>query len=157
MKIIIICIVLLFYSLLVSAQPSNLELFSSSGGLYVSSKQEICWSLGEVIIDVASNKESLSTSGFEQGILISPELDKFNISIYPNPSSDIVYLKILENKFVNIGCRVEVRDVSGRLLLNLKMTDDCIRISLGGYVDGLYVLSLVDAKSARSFKIVKLK
>ncbi len=69
--------------------------------------------------------------------LSESELD--NLSVFPNPSSDIVtVISTAEN------LNVKLYDVSGRLILERKMSGKQIELNVSGLSNGMYRLVLVD-------------
>lgn len=64
-----------------------------------------------------------------------------NVSIYPNPASDIV--KILNNNDLNISC-VEIIDLTGRIVLSTEKTDN---IDISVIPEGQYFVKIIGEKT----------
>ena len=72
--------------------------------------------------------------------------------LYPNPAGDL-----LQVEWEGEAARLQVYDVQGRSLLSLPLTGNQVRLSLDGWANGLYFLSLLTENglvSAR-FQVIK--
>lgn len=81
--------------------------------------------------------------------IINP--DSKMISVFPNPTSDIVTIKI--NDFTH-AVLYTISDITGRKLLSGKLLDESSTIDLGTLANGIYLFQL--EKSNQSFKIIKI-
>ncbi|MBV6442713.1 MAG: T9SS C-terminal target domain-containing protein [Haliscomenobacteraceae bacterium CHB4] len=77
---------------------------------------------------------------------ILPNL-KNNITVYPNPTSGIVYMDNCQN------CTVEVFNVLGNLVFQQQSQPD--QLNLSGLPDGMYVIKMSNGKTNHSKKIIK--
>ncbi|HPL03981.1 MAG TPA: S8 family peptidase [Bacteroidales bacterium] len=68
--------------------------------------------------------------------------------IYPNPTSDIIFVKIYESEeFVNIY------DLTGRLVLNQKVYNEISKVNLGDLTEGVYFIHFIN--SGKTKKLIK--
>jgi hypothetical protein len=73
------------------------------------------------------------------------------IKIYPNPTSDIVYISGLQR-----GLELQLEDISGKQLLRRKVQTETEQISLHSYPVGSYLIYILDgAERIRSKQIFK--
>lgn len=71
-----------------------------------------------------------------------------NPSIYPNPASDYIYIKNLENLII-----YKIIDVSGRLLKEGKVVSEIVDVSV--LPKGNYLLQLITSENTFNFKFIK--
>ncbi len=77
------------------------------------------------------------------------------ITIFPNPSKDLIYLRVNNNEPVN---KVEIFNLNGQLLIskvinyNIQTTD----INLNGLKKGMYLIKATNKKSVFLSKIIKI-
>ncbi|HOE38264.1 MAG TPA: T9SS type A sorting domain-containing protein, partial [Bacteroidales bacterium] len=68
--------------------------------------------------------------------------------IYPNPASDIIFVKIYERKEI-----VEIFDLTGRLVLNQEIYGEISEIKLGDLTEGVYFIHFIN--SGKTKKLIK--
>ena len=74
------------------------------------------------------------------------------LSVYPNPTADVLVLKTGELKNVTYA----ISDASGKQLRTAKVKSEEERIDFSNYVQGVYHLSVVqDGRVLKTFSIVK--
>ena len=69
-----------------------------------------------------------------------------NITIYPNPSSDFIYIKS------NNELEAAVFDITGKLIMNEYFTK---KLDVSFLEKGTYILNLTDGINTKSHKIIK--
>ena len=72
-----------------------------------------------------------------------------SINIYPNPTSNKVYLKGL------VPSTIELYNVKGRLLEHRETTGIDEDISLNSYSNGVYYVRVSSSKGNQSYRIIK--
>lgn len=72
-----------------------------------------------------------------------------SISVYPNPTRDIVSLNISGNL---VGSKAVLSDVNGRRIMEVPLTSTLVTINLAKYSSGVYLLT---TSMGQSFRIVK--
>ncbi|SHK79690.1 T9SS type A sorting domain-containing protein [Chryseobacterium polytrichastri] len=77
------------------------------------------------------------------------ELEKETVKIYPNPTTDFVYVKLNSKTKID---DVEVYDVSGRLVLKTKLESD--KLDLRTLNQGVYMISFKNP-DIKPIKIIK--
>ena len=75
-------------------------------------------------------------------------------SIYPNPTTNLLQLKVKDNGDTNLS--YQLFDINGILLKSEKLTGDQTTISLGNLISATYFLKVIDNKiELKTFKIIK--
>lgn len=140
----------------VNAQESVL----SSGGNSSGSSGNVSYSVGQIFYKTVDGATAYLSQGVEQPFEIQTVLgqDNFNVnlelSVYPNPTTDVIYLKIKESNFESI--QYQLFDINGRLIENNKVFENSTIIQMGKYPEAIYLLKVLDNnKEVKTFKIIK--
>lgn len=84
---------------------------------------------------------------------VSVNYNNVKITVYPNPTTDIVYISGVE-----IGYKVRVYNSLGKLISTVNVMSDRQAINLGSEQAGFYYLNVEDAgKKVGSYKLLKTK
>ena len=67
--------------------------------------------------------------------------DEFEI--YPNPSNNVIWIKAIKNDPLAL---LQILDLTGRLQLEISLSDQLTRIDVSKFVNGMYVLQFQDQK-----------
>jgi hypothetical protein len=163
MKIVLI-LLMLAVTVTGFGQTAKPELISSSGGSFVSSNQQITWSLGEAIIESFTNGNTGLSQGFHQCSYLITAVDEtvvpaIAIKVFPNPVSDFVNVQIAENDQLMGNYVITLTDLLGKQLDKFKPTTNCTKVNLRTFVAGTYFLSVSGSaktiKTIKTFKIIK--
>ena len=140
----------------INAQESVL----SSGGNSSGSSGNVSYSVGQIFYKTVDGTTAYLSQGVEQPFEIQIVLgqDNFNVNlellVYPNPTTDIIYLKINESTFESI--QYQLFDINGRLVENNKVSENSTIIQMGKYPDAIYLLKVIENnKEIKTFKIIK--
>lgn len=123
----------------------------NSGAL---SDDNLAYSVGEIYV-VADNPDQTGsgTMGLFQSTTIQilgiTEVVKDEIKIYPNPTTDFVYVKLESKTKIDYA---EVYDISGKLVLKRKIDSD--KIDLRQLKEGNYLLKFNNPE-LKAIKIIK--
>ena len=103
--------------------------------------------------NLMSNKAWIITgdtyNGECQSVLSTSEtISKNEISIYPNPATDFIYVKILKG-----SNNYKIFDASGRIVLQDDLKTEKINISI--LTKGNYILQIISKDQIQSFKFIK--
>jgi hypothetical protein len=154
-----------------SGQSINPEVTSSAGGFFQGTNASLSWTIGECVIETFSNTNYILTQGFQQSyaevstLVETPEFD-FDISVYPNPTSDFFWIesskayKTLENKLQSFeNLKAELFDLHGRVLHEQNLVQTREKISLKGFAQNYYILNISTDKGmlVKSYKILLSK
>ncbi|MBB4805781.1 hypothetical protein HNP38_001053 [Chryseobacterium defluvii] len=111
-------------------------------------------SVGEIyVIPTDPNQSNSGTMGMLYQTVLQVlgvnELEKENIKIYPNPTTDFIYVKL--NSISKID-EAEVYDASGRLVLKTKLESE--KLDLRTLSQGIYTISFKNS-DIKPIKIIK--
>ena len=137
----------------VSAQ----EVLSTQGNSYSNTQGSVEYTIGEVIINTASNGSNDLTQGFHQtnwkflGMEdLAPNLD---VSIFPNPTSDLLNIRTKEYK----NLFYLLYDSQGNLVSNGELKGEQTVFQVDHLNAGAYFLSVRnETESLKTFQLIKL-
>jgi hypothetical protein len=75
-------------------------------------------------------------------------IDGSQIVLFPNPASETIFIRNAE------GARIDVFDMTGKLVIQQNVSDDLSSIDVSVLVDGAYVVRVVDKKFIRHFRVI---
>lgn len=132
---------------------------SSNGDSKTVGGMEVSWTIGEVIIETFTGNTAIVTQGFHQpGLSVTavtevlfPEME---ISLFPNPTADILSLQFSE--YIE-GLRYILLDVTGKVLENKQILAADVRISMSPYAKGAYILKVIDdsLQNIQTFRVIR--
>ena len=170
MKTIIISFLAIFSFLICEAQTLEPYVIASAGKQVSNSGKSLSYTIGEPVVTTfrSSGNLHILTQGFQQpkDIIIS-NIDNsnlnFNVTFFPNPTRDIVNVKIFNNipdrKFSiillgRIGQILEM-PINRKSINNIEN----IKIDLTNFNEGIYLVLIFDEESKikyGDFRIIKL-
>ncbi|GAA4756957.1 MULTISPECIES: T9SS type A sorting domain-containing protein [Flavobacterium] len=134
----------------------------SSGGNSSGANGSVSYSVGQLFYKTVNGGNANLSPGAEQPFEIQTVLglDNFNISlelsVYPNPTTDKIYLKVKESSFESLQYRLF--DMNGRLLESNKIYDSLTIVQMDNYPEAIYLFKVIDKeKEVKTFKIIKNK
>ncbi len=142
-----------------SAQTNLHELVSSSGGSFSGNNVLMDWSLGEIVTETVSTDNNVLTQGFHQDVYEISEIfrvpnELFEVSVFPNPTSNTVFIKISEKN--NSADNYTISDFSGRCIAAGVLNSDMQSIDFSTFTKGIYILNIYrEGIKVHSFKIIK--
>ncbi len=153
----IICSLLfLLCSTLLTAQES----VNTSGGGAQSATGSVAFSVGQVVYTYHQGSGGSVAQGVQQPYKIEPsglqdENSAIQLSVYPNPTQDIVYLEIKE--FQNTRIQYQLYTIDGGLIEEKTALSSMNEINLLAFPSAAYVLRVTDEKNKiiKSYKISK--
>ena len=131
-------------------QSVSRTVYASSGSELSNGNLVMNFTIGEPITSYFANTDISFSQGFQQGDqrgLGFNELDNNPISIYPNPSNDVVNIKGLK-----AGISYHLTDILGRKLMT-GITSEEMVLNLGNYSTGKYLLVLPELNKSLSIII----
>ena len=144
------CLLIINYS---TAQTS----LNAAGGNFSKEGVTLSYSIGQVFYETNILNEGVQMpyNILEVGIK-DMEGISLNIAAYPNPTRDILELKIETKDFDFKNVQYQISDIEGQRLKSDKINDFQTFISMEKYPKGVYILE-VKAKNSivKTFKIVK--
>jgi hypothetical protein len=135
-----------------------------SGGNATGGGGSVSYSVGQVVY---TTNTSITSGSVAQGVQQPFEISVITgfkqaeditlvCSVYPNPASDFLTLKVENYDKGNLSCKLF--DANGKLLESLKVTGNETIISMANLLPDLYFLKVIDnEKEIKTFKIIKTK
>lgn len=155
-KIISLTLLTFLISHLALGQKGNV----STGGVAAGTGGTACYSIGQTDFITLSGNTGTITQGLQQPyeIQIMTGIESADIgltsSIYPNPTSDNVFLSIANSSTQIFG--LILTDTEGKLISGQNISSDKTSISMTGLSNGTYILTVTkNSKTVKSFKIIK--
>jgi len=157
-KIIFFILVLLFLGL---TELSAQEIVVSSGGSAAGSTGTATYSVGQTFYITSKGTNASIAEGVQQPFEISvvnviegSEAISLSYSLYPNPATDFLILKIENDDNLNLS--YQLFDINGKVLGNEKIEGSETNISLQNFVSATYFLKVLsNSKEVKLFKIIK--
>lgn len=130
------------------------EVIATQGDSYTAAPGTLDFTIGEVVINTASNATTDLTQGFHQTNWKFSGLEdfapEFVITVFPNPTSD--YLHIQTTDYQNL--HVELFDEAGKLVAQENLLTETTSIRVVDLATGNY--SLVVSNHSGKLKLFKL-
>lgn len=143
-------------SLLIAISVSAQEVVSTQGDSYSQASANIDFTIGEVIIETGTDGIYDLTQGFHQSSWVFVGIedfdDRYEVTIFPNPTSDI--LNINASEFMNVT--YAMYDALGKLVMQDKLSAEQTPIPVRNLAPGGYsIILLNEAQKLKTFKLVK--
>jgi hypothetical protein len=143
------------------SQTVSPELITASGDYFKSEQMELVWSIGEIMVETYSNTDNFLTQGFHQtNYEVITKVDNisgidFKISVFPNPTSDLINLQIKGE--IKQSMTYKVVDLQGKILLEESNWTTDQQVNISQFSQNMYLLevSTKDGKKVSVFKIQK--
>ena len=133
----------------------------AQSGVVVSGKniESTCGSLSYTVGDIFYTQKGLGISikeGLQQSYVINELSTKFTlrVSLYPNPTNDLVHFKVENLNYKNLSFRLY--DITGRLITTGRIINDQSVLSLKNFSDNIFIVKVIRGEQEEhSFKILK--
>lgn len=159
-KRIILCI-LSFVSINLTTLYAQ-ESVNSSGGDGAGSGGTVSYSIGQVVYSNVSAIDGIVNQGVQQpyeifSVGLDDRLDiDIEMTVFPNPGTDIIQLRIAENDFQNL--RYQLYDMNGKLLDDQLISNAGTSVRIGNFSNGSYFLKVMNENTyLKTFQIIKNK
>jgi hypothetical protein len=134
---------------------------NAQSGVVVSGKniESTSGSLSYTVGDIFYTQKGLGISikeGLQQSYVINELSTKFTlrVSLYPNPTNDIVHFKVENLNYKNLSFRLY--DITGRLITTGRIINDQSVLSLKNLSDNIFIVKVIRGEQEEhSFKILK--
>jgi len=136
------------------------QVVASAGNYYQNYSGSLAFTIGEPIVATYSQTETVLTQGIHQPVLLNTILMELAglgslISAFPNPTVNMVTLKLPNLKFLSF--RFILMDINGQVLQQKKIVDVETEIPFDKLSSGTYFINVyVGAKQVKILKIIKL-
>lgn len=133
------------------------QLLSTAAGQASNSSIDLSWSLGETLIATHASSEVVLNQGQQQSNAVLTSLRKepglgYQVKVMPNPGRDWVQLIRQE---ISSNSYIELRDSSGRLLLQEAFPGKLFQFDISSYPKGVYLIRLSDGQHSQTFQLIK--
>jgi hypothetical protein len=135
------------------------QVMGSAGSTFSNVSGSISFTIGEGIAQTLTKGGKTLTQGFHQAtisvsILSEISNSDFSISVFPNPASDEVTIKMNQEKVS--GLQYMLFDINGRILIEKHLHAAETKIPVNNFSEGIYVIKVLDGKKElKVFKIIK--
>lgn len=136
------------------------EVISTAGDDVSVDGVAMSFTIGEAVVEMGNTDSIFLTAGFQQSnIIISNALPneevRLKAKVFPNPAKDYFYLEIEQNgknEFFMV-----LHNTKGQFILRQNINASPLKVSLSGFPDGIYYLTLLNQENKRvqQFKVLK--
>jgi len=157
-KLFILLTGIIFCGPVVFCQTIQNSVISSAGGSASSGNVKMDYTLGETVTETFTAGGNTLTQGFHQTNLTLVAIENVElfaeISIYPNPTSELVNIDIPQN-YNEID--INMYDVTGKLIKNQSNANGKVTFDVSTLATGTYYLQVINPKNkqVKTFKLVK--
>ena len=144
-----------------NAQTASPELVSSAGDSFNNTSYQLDWSIGECVTATHNAGDYVITQGLHQGNYVVTSVEDLaadiNISVYPNPTTDLISVSFTDLPSSNgHGNVIIITDINGKILQQAEVTSNVEQLNFSTYANGIYFLTVKqESKLIKSFKIIK--
>ena len=131
---------------------------TAAGGDATGTGGTASYSVGQVVYTTATGTNGSVAQGVQQPFEISVTVGiketsiNLELSVYPNPTTDYLTLKVDDNSDLNY----QLYDLQGKIIANKKVTNATTIIKMEELAKALYFLNVTkNNKVVKSFKIIK--
>ncbi|QGY42989.1 T9SS type A sorting domain-containing protein [Maribellus comscasis] len=152
-----VCIIIIFLCLFSGVKAQ--EVVATAGNSFTNNNLQLNWTLGESVISTLSNQNTVLTQGFHQSKIIVTAVDEFpelsfDISAYPNPTSN--HLKVKIEKTGQQDLFYTLYSLDGRIMAQKQIETSVSEIPMYSYVSATYLLKVFNKNNVlKTFKIIK--
>lgn len=131
---------------------------NAAGGNAAGGGGSVSYSVGQMVFSANAGANGSVTQGVQQPyeisvLSVSENAENINLSVYPNPSTDYLYLTSSDEIS---GLSFQLFDMNGRLLKSEKITENQTNIDMQGLVSATYFVKVNQGnKTVKTFKIIK--
>lgn len=152
---------IIIFFLCVFSKIQAQQTVDASGGEAIGSGGNVSYSIGQTVFTTHTGSNGSVAQGVQQPYEIttvlaidSAEGINLQLSVFPNPSSDFINLKIENYEFQIIS--YQLYDANGKLYRDSNTTELETKIEIGNLPTGLYFLDISDEnRKVKTFKIIK--
>lgn len=143
----------------VSAQSAIVPI----GGDAQATSGNVSYTVGQIAIQKSANSNGVSVGeGVQQPYeIMTVGVDEYpqivlNAVVYPNPTENLLCLKLNGFEIPTNGLRANLYDGNGKQLQYIDVVEDLTSFQIGQYATGTYYLELRDGKRVlKTFKIIR--
>lgn len=149
------------FSLLFTFSSAAQETTLTSGGNASGSGGSASYSIGQIFYTLNTGSGGSVAQGIQQPYEISvissianPDSNKLSLSVYPVPADNFVKLQVNDHETQNMNFHLV--DLSGKVLINKKISTSVTKIPMNQLAKGIYFLRVSEGGiNLKTFKIIK--
>ena len=149
---------MVFFFMEMYSQSLHHSSLGASGCVKKLNKVIVSQSIGQQSVSGVYKTHKLSIQqGFQQSLNEFIEIDNISISLYPNPTSDIVYFSF--NQHIKIPFKLEICDVMGKIIsvIDFEPSDKNIySMSIKEMANSVYLIKVNVGHKKFYSKIIKI-
>ncbi len=131
----------------------------AAGGNATGAGGSVSYSVGQTDYHYLSGSNGNVNEGVQQPyeiftFSVDDNASQWGLSVYPNPTSDVLYLKIEKENFANL--QYQLIDMNGKVILNNNIQNSVTEINMKSISSSTYFLTVINNKQTiTTFKIIK--
>ncbi|MFN8283256.1 MAG: T9SS type A sorting domain-containing protein [Chitinophagales bacterium] len=143
----------------IDAQQLTPSVICTASGTLSNGTTNVYWTIGETIVETMQAGNNQLSNGFQQSNYIITAIKtnavKYDIQLFPNPTANLLNLKINATQLKNI--RFQLLDVQGKVMKEDALQNELTAIDCSTLSPSVYWLRMEDASHQliETFKIVK--
>jgi len=146
---------ILILGIIISTFTNAQDVITTTGDSLKNKATVVNWTIGEVFIETFSKNKVSTTLGFNQPVFSLTsilEKNKIKLSIFPNPTSQLVHIKF-DGKLPSI---IKILTIEGKLLSFLEIKEQTLKLDFSKYQNGIYIVEIFDESGySYSYQIIK--
>lgn len=149
--------ILTVFSIHSFSQTIDNQVVGSAGGSFEAANGSLSSTMGETVTNTLEQTNVTLTQGFQQPTFFitsvdNPKKEKLEVEIFPNPTTDVVYLKTSEKSM-----KYHVLDLSGKILETGELIESQTKINLLNYAKNIYLIEVYSTSknTKNTFKVTK--
>jgi len=164
MKCISSIVVSILIAVYITVQALPPQVIATSGATINQSNAKLSFTVGEIVVKtISSGSNSIGQGFINSGIssvvtaITAPRSTILQLKVYPNPTSDLIYVDISDSKVPNI--RLSVYAITGKQISNDTYVagNNHIGINTQSWEKGEYIITISDThgEALGSYKLLK--
>jgi hypothetical protein len=143
--------------LIISLATHGQEVIATKGGRLTNTSATMDFTIGEVVIESLNGNSTVMTQGFLQSniTIIATAISSFqyDISVFPNPTSDVLVIETPGNS----GVTYQLIDINGDVLSTNIITGESLKLDIQKHESGMYLLRLThqNGEEHEVYQIIK--
>lgn len=159
MKKIILTLIVCTVAQLNFAQVLTPQVLSTAGTSFINGSNVLDCTLGEPVTATLNNGTNMMSQGFHQNDMLITAIDEVqnnDITLFPNPTSDVVQIQFAKANETNV---IELYTVEGKLISSQSVNSSIVsQVDMSNYSNGTYFLKIKNKESKdKSYQVIKSK
>ena len=155
-KIFLVFLVMVFYNTAFS-QTISKRVVGTSGNTLSNSNLKVSWTIGEPVVGLMTSGGKQLGNGYHpslniQALSVEESLLDIQIKVYPNPTSQMLYVSHPElDSFL-----IKISDVNGKLIYSSSINKE-EPLDISKYSQGMYLVTIENKENNKTntYKIIK--